>query len=146
VLNATLYPQTTGYTVFAQKHSRFFQPAGLLREGLAAMEAYADSEGGFKTPAYGEPERIFSAFYVLGQNQFADPSNPDLYALAKEFIKGGQYFLTLGGQQVGGVVFSKRYQYLYTNISGFACMALAGTKCPLTEQLQFSESKVVMRR
>ncbi|MBI2815449.1 MAG: hypothetical protein HYX72_00770 [Acidobacteria bacterium] len=146
VPNATLYPQTTGYTVFAQRHSRFFQPASFLREGLTVIEAYANSEGGFTVPAYAEPERIFSAFYVLGQNQFTDPTNPGLYTLAKEFIKGGQYFLVLGGQQVGGVVFSKRYQYLYTNISGFACMALAGTKCPLIEQLQFSESKVVLRR
>jgi len=48
------------------------------------------------------------------------------------------------GQQVGGVQFSKRYQYLYTNISGFACLALAGTPNPFTEQLRFSESRMVM--
>ena len=54
---------------------------------------------------------------------------------AGEFLKSGQYFLTLGGQQVGAVVFSKRYPYLYTNIAGFACLALSGVPNPITEQL-----------
>lgn len=145
VANTALYPQTTGYTVFAQKQSRFSsQPAGRLLAGLRAMEAYATSEGGFLVPLYAEAERIFSAFYVLGQNHFASPSDPALFALAKDYIKGGQYLLTLGGEQVGGVQFSKRYSsYLYTNVSGFACLALSGVVNPATEQLKFSESRMV---
>jgi hypothetical protein len=37
---------------------------------------------------------------------------------------------------VGGIVFSRRYPYLYTNIAGFACLALASTVNPFTEQLR----------
>ena len=66
--------------------------------------------------------------------------------LAKEFLKSGQYLLQLGGQQTGGIPFSKRYQYLYTNITGFACLALAGVVNPIAEQLRFSESRLVERQ
>jgi len=138
------FPMTHGYTAFGQKQSRFFQPVSRFAQGLQALEPYQDAEGGFQPPGYIEPEHIFSAFYCLGENQLAAPTNPAQVALAKEFLKSGQYLLQLGGQQVGGIPFSKRYQYLYTNIAGFACLALAGTENPFPEQLRFSESRLVL--
>ncbi|MBI4443518.1 MAG: hypothetical protein HY649_09120 [Acidobacteria bacterium] len=140
------YPMAHGYTVFAYRQSRFFQPASLFAEAVQALESYQDAEGGFQPPGYTEPEHIFSAFYLLGENQLSGPTNPQAYSQAKEFLKGGQYLLSLGGEPVGGIVFSKRYQYLYTNISGFACMALAVAQNPIAEQLRFSESRMVMRQ
>ncbi|MBI4463577.1 MAG: hypothetical protein HY647_02630 [Acidobacteria bacterium] len=151
--NPFWYPMAYGYTVFGYQPTRFIQPTRHFAEGLEALEGYQDAEGGFQPPGYVEPEHIFSAFYLLGENQLASPTNPQAYELAKGFLKSGQYLLSLGGEQVGGMVFSKRYQYLYTNISGFACLALAGAigdgsagKNPLTEQLRFSESRMVMRQ
>ena len=138
------YPFTHGYTAFVQKQSRFFQPGSLCASGLAALEPYQDGEGGLLPPGYLEPEYIFSAFYVLGENQLAARTNPSAFDLAKNYVKSGQYFVMIGGVQVGGVVFSKRYQYLYTNISGFACMALAGVANPITEQLKLSISRMIM--
>ena len=138
------FPMNHGYTVFGQKQSRFFQPASRFAQGLQALEPYQNPEGGFQPPGYTEPEHIFSAFYALGENQLAVQTNPAAYNLAKDHLKAGQYLLDLGGQPVGGIQFSKRYQYLYTNISGFACLALAGTPNPFTEQLRFSESRMVM--
>ena len=138
------FPMTHGYTAFGQTQSRFFQPVSRFAQGLQALEPYQDAEGGFQPPGYIEAEHIFSAFYCLGENQLAAPTNPAQVALAKEFLKSGQYLLQLGGQQVGGIPFSKRYQYLYTNIAGFACLALAGTENPFTEQLRFSESRLVL--
>jgi len=140
------YPLTHGYTVFGQKQSRFFQPTSRFAEGLAALDPYQDAEGGFQPPGYIEPEYIFSAFYCLGENQLAAPTSPAQYDLAKEFLKSGQYLLQLGGQQTGSIPFSKRYQYLYTNISGFACLALAGIQNPIAEQLRFSESRLVQQQ
>ena len=140
------YPMTHGYTVFGQKQSRFFQPVSRFATALAALEPYQDAEGGFQPPGYIEPEYIFSAFYCLGENQLAAPTSPAQYGLAKEFLKSGQYLLQLGGQQTGGIPFSKRYQYLYTNISGFACLALAGVANPITEQLRFSASRLVVQQ
>ena len=141
--NAYWYPMTHGYTVFGQKQSRFFQPPRLFADGLEALEAYQDSEGGFRPPGYLEPEYIFSAFYAMGENQLDRPTGQALLDRAKSHLKSGQYLQTLGGEPVGGIVFSKRYRYLYTNISGFACMALAGTRNPFTEQLRFSTSRWV---
>ncbi|MCH7978796.1 MAG: hypothetical protein IH935_07450 [Acidobacteria bacterium] len=141
-LNDTWYPMAHGYTAFGQKQSRLFQPAIRLSEGLQALEPFQDSEGGFQPPGYIEAEHIFSAFYALGENQLATKTNQAAFDLAKEHIKAGQYLLDMGGVQAGGVVFSKRFQFLYTNISGFACMALAGTTNPFTEQLRFSVPRV----
>ncbi len=138
------YPMTPGYTAFGQGQSRLFQPTTRLAQGLQALEPYLDAEGGLQPPGYLEPEFIFSAFYLLGENQLAAPTNPGAAALAKSFLKAGQYLMALGGRTVGGIVFSKRYQYLYTNISGFACMALAGIRNPFTEQLKLSQSRMVM--
>ncbi len=140
------YPMTHGYTVFGQKQSRFFQPVSRFAEGLQALEPYQDAEGGFQPPGYIEPQYIFSAFYCLGENQLAAPTSAAQFDLAKEFLKSGQYLLELGGQQTGGIPFSKRYQYLYTNIAGFACLALAGIHNPITEQLRFSESRLVQQQ
>ena len=67
-------------------------------------------------------------------------------ALAINYVKSGQWLMNLGGNPVGGIVFSKRYPYLYTNQAGFACLALAGTLNPFTEQLKFSESRMVMKQ
>ena len=125
------YPMTHGYTVFGQKQSRFFQPVRRFAEGLQALEPYQDAEGGFQPPGYIEPQYIFSAFYCLGENQLAAPTSAAQFNLAKEFLKSGQYLLELGGQPTGGIPFSKRYQYLYTNIAGFACLALAGIQNPI---------------
>ena len=129
------YPFPHGYTVFGMKQSRYFGATNRFEESLQALEPYQDEEGGFLPPGYSEPEHIFSAFYMLGENQLAVKTDLDKFDLANEFLKGGQYFLTLAGQQVGGIVFSKRYPYLYTNIAGFACLALAGTLNPFTKQL-----------
>ena len=137
------FPMNHGYAAFGQMQSRFFQPVSRFAQGLQALEPYQDAEGGFLPPGYVEPEHIFSAFYCLGENQLAAPTSAAQVALAKEFLKSGQYLLQLGGQQVGGIPFSKRYQYLYTNIAGFACLALAGTENPIVEQLRFSESRLV---
>jgi len=144
--NTAWFPQTHGYTPFAQGQSRLFQPASLLAAGLAALEPYQDAEGGFTPPGYVESERVFEAFYMLGENQLSAQTNPGAYALADTSLKGGQYFVTVGGVACGGIVFSKRYAYLYTNISGFACLALAGALCPFTEQLRASVSRVLMAR
>ena len=143
-VNNFWYPMAHGYTAFGQKQSRLFQPASRLSEGLQALESFQDSEGGFQPPGYIEAEHIFSAFYALGENQLATKTNQAAFDLAKEHIKAGQYLLDIGGVQAGGVVFSKRFQFLYTNISGFACMALAGTTNPLTEQLRFSVPRVAL--
>jgi hypothetical protein len=140
------YPMSHGYTAFGQKQSRLFQPASRFADSLETMEPFQDAEGGFHPPGYLEPEYIFLAFYLLGENQLPLPTNSQAFGLAKEYLKGGQYLLSLDGEQVGGIVFSKRYRYLYTNISGFACMALAGAVNPITEQLQISESRMVMRQ
>ena len=131
-----------GYTAFGQKQSRLFQPAGRLSEGLQALEPFQDVEGGFQPPGYVEAEHIFSAFYALGENQLAAKTSQAAFERAAEYIKAGQYLLDLGGVQVGGVVFSKRYQFLYTNISGFACLALAATVNPFSEQLRLGTSRV----
>jgi hypothetical protein len=129
------YPFPHGYTVFGMRQSRYFSPAARCEEGLEALEPYQNDEGGFLPPGYAEPEHIFSAFYALGENQLDGPTDAAKYELAKEYLKSGQYFLTLAGQQVGGIVFSKRYPYLYTNIAGFACLALSGVKNPIEKQL-----------
>ena len=142
--NPSWYPMVQGYTAFAQKQSRYFQPASLLATGLQALEPYQNSEGGFQPPGYIEPEYIFAAFYVLGENQLSSKTSQAAFDLAKEHLKAGQYLLSLGGQPVGGILFSKRYQYLYTNIAGFACLALAAAQNPLAEQLKFSETRMVM--
>lgn len=150
--NPFWFPMTGGYTPFVQKQSRFFQPTSRFAKGLQAMEPYQDAEGGFKLPGYIEAEHIFSAFYLVGENQLAAKTNPAKYELAKDFVKAGQYFKTLGGELTGGITFSKRYQYLYTNIAGFAALALAEAvqagagKNPFTEQLKFSQTKVVKQR
>ena len=73
-----------------------------------------------------------------------NPTNSGAFDLAKQSLKGGLYLLNLGGAQVGGIVFSKRYPYLYTNISAFACLALAGTHNPFTEQLKVSQARMLM--
>ncbi|MGH9785088.1 MAG: hypothetical protein ACRD88_12985, partial [Terriglobia bacterium] len=138
------FPMTQGYTAFGQMQSRFFQPVSRFAQGLQALEPHQDAEGGFLPPGYLEPEYIFSAFYCLGENQLAAPTSPAQLVLAKDFLKSGQFLLQLGGQQVGGIPFSKRYQYLYTNIAGFACLALAGAQNPFAEQLRFSESRLVL--
>ena len=144
--NSFWFPMSHGYTVFGQKQSRFFQPTSRFAAGLAALEPYQDAEGGFQPPGYIEPEHIFSAFYCLGENQLDAPTSPAQYDLAKDFLKSGQYLLQLGGQQTGGIPFSKRYQYLYINISGFACLALAGIQNPIAEQLRFSVSRLVQQQ
>jgi len=144
IANSFWYPFNHGYAAFGQKQSRFFQPVSRFAEGLQALEPYQDAEGGFQPPGYLEPEHIFSAFYCLGENQLAAPTSPAQYNLAKEFLKSGQYLLQLGGQQTGGIPFSKRYPYLYTNIAGFACLALAVAQNPFPEQLRFSESRLVL--
>jgi len=144
--NTAWYPMTSGYTVFGQKQSRFFQPASLFAAGLQALEPYQNSEGGFQPPGFVEPEHIFSAFYMLGQNQLDTQTSQTAFNLAAQYLKDGQYFVTIGNVQTGGIVFSKRYPYLYTNISGFACMALAGAVNPITEQLQLSTSRMVMKQ
>ncbi|MBI3894475.1 MAG: hypothetical protein HY313_00950 [Acidobacteria bacterium] len=138
------YPMTSGYTPFVQKQSRFFQPTSYFAESLQALEPHQDAEGGFQPPGYLEPEYIFAAFYLLGQNQLSSKTNPPAFDLAKEHLKAGQYLLTLGGQPVGGILFSKRYQYLYTNIAGFTCLALAAAQNPFDEELKFSASRMVM--
>ncbi len=142
--NTFWYPMSHGYTAFGQRHSRLFQPARLFADGLHALEPFQDAEGGFHPPGYLEPEYIFSAFYLLGENQLPAPTDQTAFDLAKEYLKGGQYLLSLSGEQAGGIVFSKRYRYLYTNISGFACLALSGVVNPISEQLQFSASRMVM--
>jgi hypothetical protein len=144
--NSFWYPFNHGYAAFGQKQSRFFQPVSRFVDGLETIEAYQDTEGGLLPPGYIEPEHIFSAFYLLSQNQLAAPTDLARYELAKEFLRSGQYLLSLGGQQTGGIPFSKRYQYLYTNIAGFACMALAGAQNPIVEQLRFSESRLVQQQ
>jgi hypothetical protein len=131
-------PFPHGWTVFGQTWSRIFSPASLFVSGLQALEPHFTFEagvfdGGIQPPGYTEAEHIFSAFYAMGQNQLAAPTAKN--TAAREYVKAGQYFLTLGGQQVGGIVFSRRYPYLYTNIAGFACLALANTLNPFTEQL-----------
>jgi hypothetical protein len=138
--NSAWYPFPHGYTVFGQQWSRLFAPTSLFAEGLQALEPHFTEEdgeldGGIQPPGFLEPEHIFSAFYAIGENQLSVKTDEERYNLSKEYVKSGQYFLTLAGQQVGGIVFSKRYPYLYTNIAGFACMALAGTLNPFTEQL-----------
>lgn len=138
------YPMTAGYTAFGQKRSRFFQPARLFSQGLQALEPFQDSEGGFLPPGYLEAEYIFSAFYLLGENQLAAHTNSAAFDSAKQHLKSGQYLFDLAGEQVAGVVFSKRYQYLYTNIAGFACLALSGVSNPITEQLMLSVNRVVV--
>ncbi|MBI4458519.1 MAG: hypothetical protein HY648_00495, partial [Acidobacteria bacterium] len=142
--NPFWYPMTSGYIPFAQDQSRFFQPATRFAEALRALESYQDGEGGFLPPGYLEPEYIFSAFYMLGEYQLPAGTNPAAFELAKEHLKSGQYLMNLGDELVGGVLFSKRYQYLYSNIAGFACLALAAAQNPFTEQLKFSESRMVM--
>ena len=140
--NNAWYPMAHGYTAFGQKQSRLFQPAGRLSEGLQALEPFQDGEGGFQPPGYVEAEHIFSAFYALGENQLAAKTSQAAFDRAVEYIKAGQYLLDLGGVQAGGVVFSKRFQFLYTNISGFACLALAATVNPFSEQLRLGTSRV----
>ena len=140
--NNAWYPMAQGYTAFGQKQSRLFQPAGRLSEGLQALEPFQDGEGGFQPPGYVEAEHIFSAFYALGENQLAAKTSQAAFDRAFEYIKAGQYLLDLGGVQAGGVVFSKRFQFLYTNISGFACLALAATVNPFSEQLRLGISRV----
>jgi hypothetical protein len=138
------YPMTAGYTAFGLKQSRFFQPVRLFTDGLQTLEQFQNSEGGFVPPGYLEPEYIFSAFYLLGENQLAAQTNTAAFDLAKDHLKSGQYLLDLAGEQVGGIVFSKRYRYLYTNIAGFACMALSGITNPIAEQLMLSVNRTVM--
>ena len=142
--NSFWYPMSHGYTPFAQEKSRFFQPPSLFAAGLEALEPYQDDEGGFKPPGYIEAENIFAAFYQIGENQLAAKTDQARFDLANNSLKGGQYFVNIGGQQCGGILFSKRYQYLYTNISGFACMALSGVLNPITEQLMLSMNRTVM--
>ncbi|MBI2820385.1 MAG: hypothetical protein HYX73_10430, partial [Acidobacteria bacterium] len=138
------YPFPHGWTVMGQRWSRLFTPTSLFALGLQALEQWftlddpvsGNLDGGIQPPGYSEPEHIFSAFYRMGENQLLSPTDAEKYDLAQEFIKGGQYFLTLQATPVGGIVFSKRYPYLYTNIAGFACLALAGTVNPITQQVR----------
>jgi hypothetical protein len=137
------YPMTHGYTVFGNRLSRFFQPVRLFADGLRALETYQDAEGGFHPPGYTEPEYIFSAFYVVGENQLTEPTSIPALTAAKEHLKSGQYLLDVSGEQVGGILFSKRYQYLYTNIAGFACLALSGSTTPITQQLRIGTTRLI---
>lgn len=153
--NDLWYPFPHGYTPFAQKWSRLFAPVSLFAEGLQGLEQWftADPDsgaldGGILPPGFSEPEHIFSSFFVCGENQLEAPTDHARYDAARQFIKDGQYFLTLQATPLGGIVFSKRYPYLYTNITGFACLALAGTRNPFTEQLPvgLGVSRIIMPR
>ena len=149
--NNAWYPFPHGYTAFGQGPSRYFQPRTHFAEALESLDPFQDEEGGFLPPGFLEAEHIFSAFYLLGENQLPSPSNADTYLLAKNYIKSGQYFLTIDDELVAGVVFSKRYPYLYTNIAAFSCIALAGAitleagQNPIDEQLKFNNAGLWMR-
>jgi len=146
--NYAWYPFPHGYTAFGQGHYRLFQPKAHLLAALDSLTDFQDDEGGIHPPGFLEAEHIFSAFYVMGMNLQSDPNLNAAYEIAKTFVKGGQYFLQLGGELVAGLVFSKRYPYLYCNIAGFACLALAGAidpeaaRSPLIEQPSTGRSEL----
>jgi hypothetical protein len=117
--NLFWYPMPHGYTAFGQMQSRFFQPRVLNAQALESLAVY-EADGAFQPPGYAEAEYIFSAFYALGENQLASPTDAQRLERAKAHIKAGQYLSTLGGEAVGGIAFSRRYPYLYTNIAGFS--------------------------
>lgn len=149
--NTAWYPFPQGYTAFGQGNYRYFYPPSSMQAALSSLEAHQDEEGGFDLPGFSEPEHIFSAFYLLGRNTLGSSQSSAEYQMAKNFIKSGQYLLELDNQLVAGVVFSKRYPYLYCNIAGFACLALAGALSPtaglspLLDQIAISHSDLWMR-
>ncbi|MBI3934524.1 MAG: hypothetical protein HY316_07500 [Acidobacteria bacterium] len=129
----TWYPWPISFWPWVFDFTRMFSTKAHLATALESMTAFQQPDGSFLFPAERDPMYLVSAVYLLGENFIPAHHDEAKFQLAKEYVKSGIWLKAVNDRfsddpeilaQVGGLMFSQRYPYLYVGYTGHTIQAL----------------------